>query len=96
MTARTPTYHLVGVEEWNEKVIAPGKTIYPDIYAALQFLKESPVGTRVKVSGGSDPVKKRHRLGTYADRFGVLVRTHVADGWIYFCSTGRKETKAKG
>jgi hypothetical protein len=84
--------YLVSAEEWKEKVL-PRQSIYSDIYEAIDLLKSSPIGTRLKIDAGDDPERKRHRVGTYADRFQIRIRTQIVDGWIYLCSTGRKDKR---
>jgi hypothetical protein len=76
---------IVSNAEWSQ--FAPKNLQYPDVYCALELLLRSPIGTKCKIPDGGKPEIARKRVASYGNRFGVSLRTHTANGFVYIVST---------
>jgi hypothetical protein len=77
-------FEVVAAEEWADSVSSNHyRAKYEDAIAAIMFLIDSPMGTKVKVESGDNPRSKRKALCWYANRRGVSLRTYLTSGFIY-------------
>jgi hypothetical protein len=77
-------FEVVGAEEWADNVATSHyRAKYEDAIAAIMFLIDSPMGTKVKVESGDNPRSKRKALCWYANRRGISLRTYLTNRFIY-------------
>jgi hypothetical protein len=56
---------------------------WEDVRNLVEEMDRAPVGTWLKIEGGSDIEKKRKRLGSYANRVNLYYITRIHNGYLY-------------